>query len=271
MGSSNCARPNFSVDETVTLMGDNLNRVAFYATIECNEGYGTADGNLPGATACSAVTELYTYESCIALNCTRPYDESLVFTEVNLNLGPDAFNVTLACAEGYSKGTVPQASECTEFGPYSVESCDDIDECTLGTCDANAGCNNTEGSFICFCDSGYSGDGLDCTDDDECTLGTANCDANAGCNNTEGSFSCYACNSGYSGDGFDCTDDDECTLGTANCGANAGCSNTEGSFSCACDSGYSGDGFDCTGDILLDAGTSVSMSMLSLLAIAMLI
>jgi hypothetical protein len=30
-------------------------------------------------------------------------------------------------------------------------------------CSVNAGCNNTEGSFICTCDIGYSGDGVTCT------------------------------------------------------------------------------------------------------------
>ena len=30
-------------------------------------------------------------------------------------------------------------------------------------CDENAECNNTIGSFQCICNSGFSGDGVNCT------------------------------------------------------------------------------------------------------------
>ena len=39
----------------------------------------------------------------------------------------------------------------------------DIDECLSDSCDSNATCINTVGSFTCTCDSGYSGDGFQCT------------------------------------------------------------------------------------------------------------
>lgn len=46
----------------------------------------------------------------------------------------------------------------------------DIDECATGAdvCDSKAACVNTNGSFICTCISGYSGDGITCTG--ECIL-----------------------------------------------------------------------------------------------------
>ena len=41
----------------------------------------------------------------------------------------------------------------------------DNNECTDGTnnCHANATCTNTDGSFTCACNTGYSGNGLTCT------------------------------------------------------------------------------------------------------------
>ena len=41
----------------------------------------------------------------------------------------------------------------------------DIDECVEETdnCDDNAACTNTEASFTCLCDTGYSGSGASCT------------------------------------------------------------------------------------------------------------
>ena len=41
----------------------------------------------------------------------------------------------------------------------------DINECAELTdmCDGNATCNDTEGSYECACNSGYSGDGFSCS------------------------------------------------------------------------------------------------------------
>lgn len=40
----------------------------------------------------------------------------------------------------------------------------DIDECTRGTheCDVNANCINIAGSFMCVCDIGFTGNGIQC-------------------------------------------------------------------------------------------------------------
>eukprot|EP01083_Nonionella_stella_P086242 239461_1 len=55
--------------------------------------------------------------------------------------------------------------ECLDGYVISGDTCTDADECTEGTdtCDQNARCTNTEGSFECDCNDGYGGDGETCT------------------------------------------------------------------------------------------------------------
>jgi len=47
--------------------------------------------------------------------------------------------------------------------PYFI--CTDVDECSdddLNDCDEHATCENSEGSYSCECQEGYSGDGKTC-------------------------------------------------------------------------------------------------------------
>ncbi|CAB4002444.1 fibrillin-2-like isoform X48, partial [Paramuricea clavata] len=131
-------------------------------------------------------------------------------------------------------------------GSHSCREVPDVDECALGTdnCHNNATCNNTDGSFECSCNEGYSGNGTSCENIDECVDRSHDCHYNATCTDTDGSFNC-SCNSGFSGNGTYCQDVDECALGTDNCHDNATCNNTDGSFECSCNQGYSGNGTSC--------------------------
>eukprot|EP00933_Yihiella_yeosuensis_P047756 TRINITY_DN4368_c0_g1_i2.p1 TRINITY_DN4368_c0_g1~~TRINITY_DN4368_c0_g1_i2.p1 ORF type:complete len:536 (+),score=82.72 TRINITY_DN4368_c0_g1_i2:252-1859(+) len=110
---------------------------------------------------------------------------------------------TCKCLPGYN-GT--GTKYLGEWPP--VSGCWDIDECQNETqfwlhnvtnktaCVSGAKCTNTDGSFICKCESGYYGDGLNCTNIDECKVLRDNCDSNANCTDTVGSFTCK-CNMGY--------------------------------------------------------------------------
>ena len=39
----------------------------------------------------------------------------------------------------------------------------DIDECSASVCHVNANCQNNDGSYVCACTAGYTGDGKSCT------------------------------------------------------------------------------------------------------------
>ena len=154
----------------------------------------------------------------------------------------------------------------------------DINECDSTPCDVNAMCQDTNGSFVCACNSGFSGNAFTCSsklqffvcmsysypfithaDINECD--STPCDMNAMCQDTNGSFVC-ACNSGFSGNGFTCSskllyyhiscsypfmthaDINECDI--TPCDVNAMCQDTNGSFVCACNPGFSGNGFTCS-------------------------
>jgi hypothetical protein len=113
-------------------------------------------------------------------------------------------------------------------------------------CNENATCIDTVDGFDCVCDSGYEGNGVNCTEIDECSEGTDNCDANAACINVPGSFDCV-CNNGFAGDGVTCVDENEC-LGEGSghdCDVNATCSNTVGGYLCECNAGWIGTGQAC--------------------------
>ena len=66
-----------------------------------------------------------------------------------------------------------------------------------------ATCINIKGTYNCTCNTGWAGDGIDCTDVDECGDEIDECDSNANCSNTLGSYSC-SCMDGFIGNGTTC-------------------------------------------------------------------
>ena len=115
--------------------------------------------------------------------------------------------------------------------------CVDVDECAGDNdCDDNASCTNTEGSYTCRCNTGFSGDGETCTE-----LGCDDlvCDPNASCGATDG----CECGPGYTGDGEGCGDVDECAMASAfECADDAACVNTFGGYDCECVGPFGGNG-----------------------------
>ncbi|XP_028416721.1 pro-epidermal growth factor-like [Dendronephthya gigantea] len=118
----------------------------------------------------------------------------------------------------------------------------DNDNCFLkNTCPANSTCTNSSGTFVCSCDTGFTGNKTVCQDVDECAEDS--CGSNSNCENTIGSYLCQ-CQTGFTGNGKNCADVNECE--SRPCDMNANCSNSVGSFTCTCNTGFKGNGTNCT-------------------------
>ncbi|XP_066900109.1 adhesion G protein-coupled receptor L4 isoform X2 [Kogia breviceps] len=119
--------------------------------------------------------------------------------------------------------------------------------CTRTPCLPNAKCEIRNGAEGCYCNIGFSGNGVTiCEDDNECGNLTQSCGENANCTNTEGSYYCM-CAPGFrsssnqdkfiTNDGTICIDIDECSESFA-CGDHAMCKNVDGGYNCSCKEGY---------------------------------
>ena len=73
-----------------------------------------------------------------------------------------------SCNTGYSGDGIMCFSKFEIFMEYKVYDsslCKDMDECSeqTHTCNINAYCMDTDGSFLCLCNDGFTGNGIYCT------------------------------------------------------------------------------------------------------------
>ena len=130
-------------------------------------------------------------------------------------------------------------------------------------CNGNGQCIDGTNSFICRCNTGYTGTLCDVNIND-CT--GVSCSGNGRCIDGINSFVCR-CNSGYTGTLCDVNIDD-CT--GVSCSGNGWCIDGINSFVCHCNSGYTGtlcdvNINDCRG-LELAAVEMVSALMVSMLS-----
>ncbi|XP_062859232.1 fibulin-1 [Trichomycterus rosablanca] len=147
---------------------------------------------------------------------------------------------------------------CACYSGYKLKpdgkSCEDINECLLGSHNCRTGerCINTQGLYRCqrevSCGTGYElTDNNICKDIDECETATHNCPVEFACQNTPGSFRCrpkVQCSAGYIQDALgSCIDINECLSVTGPCPAGQLCMNTVGSYTCQRNSVNCGRGY----------------------------
>ncbi|XP_053372966.1 uncharacterized protein LOC123561091 [Mercenaria mercenaria] len=155
-------------------------------------------------------------------------------------------NNTCSCNTSNTESCNPVNGSCTCKSGWEGNDCSqNKNECTLNTftCPQNSTCEDTQGSYICNCDPGFSKSsdetcqvcgegqfGVDCNN--TCSCNTSNTES---CNPVNGSCTCK---SGWEGN--DCSQNkNECTLNTFTCPQNSTCEDTQGSYICNCDPGFS--------------------------------
>ncbi|XP_069131705.1 uncharacterized protein [Argopecten irradians] len=184
------------------------------------------------------------------------------------------------CPAGYTSSTMKDRCDTCPINTYSdaygstCQNCPSTAECPClvsgSPCHSSTLCYNKKvgGSYTtgCLaCPTGYTGDGITCTDVDECAIHNP-CWNNSACLNTVPGYQCSACPCGYTGTFEDalsidvhrrtfdlyntmwtsvnqsCVDVNECLINNGGCNGNSICYNTVGSFYCGpCKVGYLGD------------------------------
>lgn len=147
-------------------------------------------------------------------------------------------------------GGAPGTRTCVSRGVFGPCACEedagvpDSGRPSCADCAPDALCNEDAGSTSCTCRSGFSGNGMTCTDVDECLTNNGGCDPLTICINSRGDRTCGSCPAGYSGTGeTQCLDVDECLVSNGGCDPLTTCTNTPGGRACGpCPGGYTGDG-----------------------------
>ena len=181
-----------------------------------------------------------------------------LYTNCTIDRSYNCFNKSNTCPTDFvCKDLVTRtACTCTDgFVLLSSGKCVDEDECDPANTYCEQYCNNTVGSYECYCDIGYqlSADDRSCEDVDECELGLGPCLIDETCINTIGSYACketgcvISCENPQNNictccDGYNlfnrshCVDIDECHESLDTCEMN--CQNTKGGYQCSCEEGF---------------------------------
>ncbi|XP_052253077.1 fibrillin-2-like [Dreissena polymorpha] len=225
-------------------------------TCTCNAGFQFKAGNI---TVCEDIKECAKNpnpcsQSCFetegsyecACNQTGYQLAEDKTTCINCSAGKFGQNCTqtCVCVEANTESCARDTGTCTCKAGWIGTRCeDDKNECSTNPCTANSTCQNTNGSYVCDCNSGYikSADGTcqvcrswqygaRCASDCECDTNNS-----LSCSNTNGTC---MCKNGWRGD--NCTTNvNECEANTTICNDSLKtCKDELGSYTCNCLYGY---------------------------------
>ncbi|XP_078580864.1 uncharacterized protein LOC144864548 [Branchiostoma floridae x Branchiostoma japonicum] len=233
--------PSLTSIDHGTVIGSNAYRSV--VTFNCLPGY-ELQGDTDSLTCQADRTWSGPVPACVEVKCPAQAAPSN-----GAKIGGNSYNdvVNFMCVSGYHLVGSSSAT-CQGDGTWTAPTptCPDVDECATSNGGCEHICTNTDGSFHCSCDVGYSLsiNSLSCNDIDECASANGGCGHR--CTNSIGTFQCL-CNSGYvlNADNLGCDDVDECA--SDNGGCEQTCRNSAGSYQCSCNTGYAlnGDGHLC--------------------------
>ncbi|XP_022782080.1 uncharacterized protein LOC111323064 [Stylophora pistillata] len=213
-----------------------------WVTTYTTERYSTAVRTTNGQTC----TRIYTWGCWNCRRCRTQYktvmrsftrsvakQKAINYCAVGWRANGDECTIPI-CTGGCQNGgrcISPERCQCTS-GWQGTKCRSDVNECATNNGGCQHHCNNTAGTYTCFCDPGYKTSGNQCLDIDECS-GPNKCQQK--CVNRPGNYSCN-CHVGYrlNNDSVTCSDIDECPQSLCQ----YKCNNTEGSFVCTCPRGY---------------------------------
>ncbi|KAK1175866.1 nephronectin [Acipenser oxyrinchus oxyrinchus] len=143
------------------------------------------------------------------------------------------------CKKSCRNGICIGPNKCSCYKGFQGKYCEaDVNECGLLPRLCSHSCMNTQGSYRCYCQSGFqlNADGETCSKTSPCS----NSRCQFGCQDQEeGGMRCV-CPSGLrlALDNRTCEDIDECQHGADICPSSRSCRNTFGSYLCVCREGF---------------------------------
>jgi len=153
-----CTWSTITVDIVDSSSDFDYSRALYYVCDSANIS-GSLVGPVPAEDYSTRVTEeidLPPGTTCTVFGCYVEFDFGLYRLFIN-------GSCTTGKGRAWMNDTRTECTQCSCSLP-------DIDECELEPCHEQATCTNTDGSYTCACNPGFSGDGTDC--EGICTAGS---------------------------------------------------------------------------------------------------